>query len=66
MDREVEAVDSGESAAVPSQVLLFMNYQRVLLLLRVPDGEAVGFPSEGDAVWKSVQGGAPHGQVLLG
>lgn len=26
VDREVEAVDSGESAAVPSQILLFINH----------------------------------------
>lgn len=77
IDREVEAVDSGESyiffyhyyffrfsasllTPATSRLLLFLR------LLRVPAGQAVGLPQEGDAVWQFGQAGTPHGQVLLG
>ena len=69
MDREVEAVDSGESAGSgqnplsPAPVLLHLWF---CFHLRVPVGPAVGLPSEGDAVRESGQTGTPDEQVLLG
>lgn len=44
-----------------SQVFLSL-----LLSSRVPAGEAVGLPQEGDALWQLGQTWTPYGQVLLG
>lgn len=90
IDREVEAVDSGESQhSKKSKVFWFAASLRSpqrfptpaisphlpvvsgfvfpsFCLLRVPAGQAVGLPQEGDAVWQFGQTGTPYGQVLLG
>lgn len=81
VDREVEAVDSGESKRTDIQILqyiralfqglsvtfcFFCDITSCSLILRVPACEAIRLSSEGDAVWESGQTRTPNEQVLLG